>query len=162
MRDIYRYFSPRNSQPYVKRFSSGSGMVTLSEYTNPGVKNFSEPDPSAGGEVSAQIENLQDQINELTATVGRLSEIMTNLKAYNADTSQAEGEPQPQETEAQPEAEQTQENTEALGAEVPSNTGTYTQVPEDEIVSQFSSRSENSAVLIPSLGNLDTFKVLFK
>lgn len=166
MKNIHRFCKSSSFTPSVKRFSSSSGMLSLSEYTDPdNTKTFSETDGPSN--------DLEAKVDELTAKVDKLAELVSNLSTSGSSNapevkSGSAEESNDSDYSYQDNDDDTaatgNENTDedAKGAEVPGNTGTYTQVPEDEIVSQFSSKRSNSSVAIPSLGNKDTFNVLFK
>lgn len=169
MKNIYKFYKSSQTPqitPTVKRFSSGSGMVSLSEYTSPNAKSFSESD-GVKEDLSSKVTELSAKVDQLTELVSKLmntksAPVAGEVKTGSAEeTSKTENNQPNDEDSAATGNEAT--NEEAKGAEVPGNTGTYTKVPEDEIISQFSRRvSGKSSIVIPSLGNKDQFNVLYK
>lgn len=170
MKNIYKFYKIATPQvnPTVKRFSTGSGMVSLSEYTSPNAKSFSETDGVKDTDLASKVAELSSKVDQLTEIVAKLANTKSTspttgeVKTGSAEESSKTENSQPDNEDSAATGNEAT-NEEAIGAEVPANTGTYTKVPEDEIVAQFSHRVVGkSSIVIPSLGNKDQFNVLYK
>lgn len=173
MKNVYSYVK-KSSQPgpSVKRFSSGSGMLRMSEYTAPeSAKSFSDSDEKPTEDLSSKVTELTSKVDQLTELVNKILNQRSDVKSdpevktgSAEESTKTEDSKSNQPNDGDSAATGNEEtNEEAKGAEVPGNTGTYTQVPEDEIVAQFSQKvTGKSSIVIPSLGNKDQFNVLYK
>jgi len=180
MKKSIKFFS-RPSTPVNTK--SHSAVQTTSEYTEDAT-SVAEPSVSQNSTDMAGIAELAAKVDALTAIVEKMvvnrgsDATLPNTDAELAAVAQnSEGGEPKDEPEAAPDASAADDGTadtgadvkpegipeEDLGTEVPANDGTYTEVPEDDIIKQFSKSCKSEPAELSNLGLMgkETFGCLF-